>query len=80
MIVETKRKIILKTLSKIARSKNISHAEIEKRTGIERPNITRMLSGKGSISIDNLLVLAEAIDVKIFDSIINAINNSKDGK
>ena len=49
-----------------AKEKGISEVELSQITGFTENNISRMLSGKYSPSLDNFLRLAEAVGVYFF--------------
>jgi len=60
------RKILLQYLRQVAADKNITHAQISEKTGFTQNNVSRMLMGRYSPSLENFIKLAEAIDVYIF--------------
>lgn len=60
------RKILLRFIADEAKEKGISHDHIADKTGFTRSNVSRMLSGKYSPSIDNFLRLAESVGVYFF--------------
>lgn len=67
------RRIILDYLKSQAELKGLSQYKIAELTGFKQNNISRMLSGQYSPSLDNLIRLAEAIEhqvvvVKEFDN------------
>jgi transcriptional regulator with XRE-family HTH domain len=59
------RLALLRHLSTEAKKRRITQDEICQKTGISRSNISRMLSGKGSISLDNYLKISDAIGFKL---------------
>ena len=61
------RRRIMKKLSDIAIEKGITLEMIAERTGFMRNNISRMLAGKYPPSLDNFLMLCDAIEVKLSD-------------
>ena len=72
-LIEEKRKITLKTLHSKAKELKLTDTEIAKRAGIHRPNCPRMLSGNGSIKLDTLFKLGDAIGADFFTAIVNEI-------
>ena len=70
------RKKALAFLSSQAKVKKISLIELEERTGFAQNNISRMLMGKYSPSLDNFLKLSEAIGVSLTE-IENNINGKR---
>lgn len=60
------RKLLLGYLAEIAKQKNITQEEIAQKTGFTQNNVSRMLSGRYSPSLDNFMRLAEAIDAYFF--------------
>ena len=60
-----KRIALCQQLSQIAADNNITHEQIAERSGLIRPNVSRVLSGKYSPTLDVLLKIADAIGVKI---------------
>lgn len=60
------RIMLCQYLYDVAKEKGISHDKIAEITGFTRTNVSRMLSGKYSPSIDNFLKLADAIGVYFF--------------
>jgi len=52
-------------LQEIASERNITHEMIAERTHFERSNVSRMLSGKYSPSLENFLKLSEAVGISI---------------
>jgi len=53
---------LLSRLAEIARQKQITHDVIAERIGLKRPSVTRMLSGKFPPTLDNFLMLLDAIE------------------
>lgn len=47
------------------KEKGISQMELSKRTGISQPNITRFESGNYNPSLEMLVKIAEALDMKL---------------
>ncbi|NCU32526.1 MAG: XRE family transcriptional regulator [Candidatus Moranbacteria bacterium] len=60
------RMILLQYLRQVAAEKKITHAHIAEKTGFSRNNVSRMLMGRYSPSLENFIKLAEVIDVYIF--------------
>lgn len=60
-----KRRILLQKLADIAKQRNITHDVIAERTGFMRNNVSRMLAGKYPPSLDNFLMLCDAIGVEL---------------
>lgn len=60
------RKILLRFIAEEAKDKNITHEQIAEITGFDRSNVTRMLNGKYSPTLDNFIRLAEAVNVYFF--------------
>ncbi len=61
------RRRLMRRLSDIAIEKAITHEMIAERTGLMRNNISRLLAGKYPPSLDNFLMLCDAIEVKLSD-------------
>lgn len=53
-------------LQEVATKHNVTHDMIAERTGFQRSNVSRMLSGKYSPSLDNFIKLCDAIGVYLF--------------
>lgn len=60
------RKMLCSYLRELALAKNITHYEIADKTGFSANNISRMLQGHYSPSLDNFMKLAEAVGVYFF--------------
>jgi transcriptional regulator with XRE-family HTH domain len=60
------RKMLCQYLYQLAKEKGITQEEIAEKTGFTRNNVSRMLSGRYSPSLDNFIRLAEAIDSYFF--------------
>lgn len=60
------RKMLCQYLGEVAKEKGISTYEIAVKTGFLQPNVSRMLSGRYSPSIDNFMILADAIGCYFF--------------
>lgn len=58
---KTARHMLCRYLFDQAREKGITQEVIAQRTGFTRNNVSRMLSGKYSPSLDNFLRLSEAV-------------------
>lgn len=59
------RRVIMDYLRQQAKEKGITHATIAELTGFKSNNVSRMLAGQYSPSLDNLIRLAEAIDHQV---------------
>lgn len=59
------RQQCLGTLKKIAAEKGISHLLIAEKSGLKPSNVSRLLNGKYSCTLDNLLKVAEAVGAKL---------------
>ncbi|QCQ91760.1 helix-turn-helix domain-containing protein [Rhodococcus sp. SGAir0479] len=46
---------------------NLTHAAIAERTGIARPTITKILTGDRAMDVEQLALLANAIDMSVAD-------------
>lgn len=55
----------LATLAKMARMNRMTSQEISERSGLTEANVRRMLEGKYSVSFQNFLRLADAIECKV---------------
>ena len=64
-IVEA-RKMLCSYIGQIARAKGLTTYKLAEMTGFKQPNIQRMLSGKYSPTLDNFMILCEAIDTYVF--------------
>jgi transcriptional regulator with XRE-family HTH domain len=53
-------------LRDIAKEKGITHEQIAIATGFQSNNISRMLSGKYAPSLDNFIILCDAINTYFF--------------
>lgn len=53
-------------LASLAKAKNITITELAEKTGFQRTNVHRMLSGRYPPTLDNFIKLAEALDAYIF--------------
>lgn len=60
------RKMLLEYIRELAKEKGITHLEIAEKTGFTANNVSRMLQGRYSPSLDNFMRLAEAVDCYIF--------------
>ena len=58
--IQNKRIALLRYLAELFQSEGISYTQIEKHTGFIPSNISRMLNGKYSPGLDQLLIVAEA--------------------
>lgn len=59
------RKSLVNQYIACRKSKGITQVELSKRTGISQPNITRFESGKQNPSLEMLVKMAEALDMKL---------------
>jgi len=53
-------------LASVAKDKGISTYRLAEMTGFKQPNVHRMLAGRYSPSLDNLIKLANALGVYLF--------------
>lgn len=60
------RKMLCEYIGKLAKEKGITQQQIADKTGFTRNNVSRMLSGRYSPSLDNFIRLAEAVDTFFF--------------
>lgn len=67
------RKRLLRYLYELAKERGITQEEIAQKTGFTRNNVSRMLAGRYTPTLDNFIRLAEAIDrdVLIANKMIN---------
>jgi len=63
---KTASAMLCEYLRNLAKEKNITHEQIAEKTGMIPSNVSRMLSGKYSPSLENFIKLAEAIDTYFF--------------
>lgn len=66
-IIIQKRRRLLYKLSEIAKLNGITSEIIAERTGFIKNNVERMMAGKYPPSLDNFLMLCDAVGVKISD-------------
>jgi transcriptional regulator with XRE-family HTH domain len=59
------RRILCRRLYDIAQEKGITQDQIAEKTGFARNNVSRMLSGRYSPSLENFIKLADAIVVDV---------------
>lgn len=59
------RKIVLEELRVLAESRGVSQMQMAELTGLHRSNVNRLLSGRYSPSLDNLLKITEALNLKL---------------
>jgi transcriptional regulator with XRE-family HTH domain len=64
--IETARKMICQYMSELAKEKGLSTYKIAELTGFKQQNVSRMLQGRYSPTLDNLIRLAESLDCYIF--------------
>ncbi|MFW5944946.1 MAG: helix-turn-helix domain-containing protein [Bacteroidota bacterium] len=76
------RKMLCQYLYYLAKQKGITQSQIARKTGFTRNNVSRMLSGRYSPSLDNFIRLAEAVDSFFFiidkeadDDLVETMNN-----
>lgn len=60
------RALLLQYLSQKAREKGITQEQIAEKTGFTQNNVSRMLQGRYSPSLDNFMRLAEAVGAYFF--------------
>jgi DNA-binding phage protein len=60
------RQMLCRYLGEVAKEKGMSTYKIAEITGFNQPNVHRMLTGKYSPSIDNFMILADAIGCYFF--------------
>lgn len=58
--------MLMLSLRDLAREKGITHQKIADKTGFQKTNVTRMLSGRYSPTLENFIRLADAINTYIF--------------
>jgi DNA-binding phage protein len=59
------RQELLWQLKGIVVAKGISYEQIAEKTGLKPSNISRMLNGKYSCTVDNLIKVVEAVGFKV---------------
>lgn len=62
---EEKRKKLCAKIQNHANENELTHEDISERTGFQRSNISRMLGGKYSPTLDNFLNLCNAVSLEI---------------
>lgn len=62
---EFARKLLIEFMHKIAEERGVSNAEIARRSGLQRPNVSRILSGRYSPELDTFLKIAGALDLHL---------------
>jgi len=62
---EFARKLLVEYVRKIAEERGVSNAEIARRCGLQRPNVSRILSGRYSPELDTFLKIAGALDLRL---------------
>jgi transcriptional regulator with XRE-family HTH domain len=60
------RKLLLDYLRQTAREKGITHLSIAEKTGFTANNVSRMLQGRYSPTLDNFIRLAESVNCYFF--------------
>jgi len=65
MTIEEKRKELCSRIQEVATANNINHIAIADTTGFQPSNVSRMLSGKYSPTLDNLIKLCDAVEIEI---------------
>ncbi len=60
------RRLQCRYLAELAKEKGLTQSQIAEKTGFTQNNVSRMLSGTYSPSLDNFMRLCEAIGVYIF--------------
>lgn len=64
--IEAARKMILDYIREQMEAKNITQDMVSEHTGFTQSNVSRMLSAKYPPTLDNLLMLCEAVNCYIF--------------
>lgn len=64
--IEIARKMLLDYIREQMTTKGITQEMLSKKTGFTQSNISRLLNAKYSPSIDNFLILCEAVNCYIF--------------
>lgn len=62
---EFARKLLIEFVRKIAEERGVSVAEIARRAGLHRSNVSRILSGRYSPELDTFLKIAGALDLHL---------------
>lgn len=62
---EFARKLLIEFARKIAEERGVSVAEIARRAGLHRSNVSRILSGRYSPELDTFLKIAGALDLHL---------------
>ncbi len=62
--IETRKKLI-EQLIRYRKSKKITQADISDNTGIQRPNISRLESGKYNPTLDMIVRVADSIGLEV---------------
>ena len=65
IIIEELRKKLLDAIRAHMEANNIGQAEVAEKTGFVQSNISRMLAGKFPPTLDNLLVLCQAVGLRL---------------
>lgn len=60
-----KRKELIEQLIRYRKSKKITQADISESTGIQRPNISRLESGKYNPTLDMIVRVADSIGLEV---------------
>ena len=58
-------KLMLRFLKQIAKDNGLSDEEIAKRSGFIKPNVNRMFSGRYMPTLENFIILGEAVGVRL---------------
>jgi transcriptional regulator with XRE-family HTH domain len=64
--IEAARKLLLNYIRQQMSEKSITQEMLAEKTGFTQSNISRMLNAKYSPSIDNFLILCEAVNCFVF--------------
>jgi len=64
--IEAARKLLLNYIRQQMSDKSITQEMLAEKTGFTQSNISRMLNAKYSPSIDNFLILCEAVNCFVF--------------
>lgn len=60
------RRMLCRYIVNVAKEKGITQEQIAEKTGFTQSNISRMLAGRYSPSLENFIRLAEAVDTYFF--------------
>jgi transcriptional regulator with XRE-family HTH domain len=54
-------------LTELRESRGLSQSEVSRRTGIHRPNISRLEGGKWGMTLDTLATMARGLECRVVD-------------